>query len=65
MPNSNRQNSRKPDEPSARSQLRAFRKAAREAGCDDNEEQFQDALRKIAKVKPAKESSKNGGDAED
>ena len=32
-------------------QIKAFRKAAREAGCDDNEEQFQDALRKVAKAK--------------
>ncbi len=33
-------------------QAKVFRKAARELGCDDNEEQFQDALRKVAKHKP-------------
>jgi hypothetical protein len=40
-------------------QIRAFRKAAREAGCEDNEEQFKEALRKIAKAKPAKESRRS------
>lgn len=30
----------------------AFRKAAREAGCDDNEERFKDALRKVGNAKP-------------
>jgi hypothetical protein len=34
-------------------QIAAFRKAARAAGCDDNEERFQDALRKVAKAKPS------------
>jgi hypothetical protein len=33
-------------------QVRAFRKAARELGCDESEERFQDALRTIAKQKP-------------
>ncbi|MGA3310208.1 MAG: hypothetical protein ABSD08_16605 [Xanthobacteraceae bacterium] len=33
-------------------QVKAFRKAAREFGCDDNEERFQDALRAVAKQKP-------------
>jgi len=33
-------------------QVKAFRKAARELGCDDNQERFQDALRTIAKQKP-------------
>jgi hypothetical protein len=37
----------------AKKQLSAFRKAARDAGCDDNEERFQDALRKVAKAKPS------------
>jgi hypothetical protein len=36
-------------------QIRAFRKAAREAGCDDNEERFRDALRTVAKAKPSVE----------
>jgi hypothetical protein len=35
------------------SQLRAFRKASRELGCEPNEKQFQDALRTIAKAKPS------------
>jgi hypothetical protein len=34
-------------------QLKAFRKAAREAGCEDNEERFKDALRTVAKAKPS------------
>lgn len=36
----------------------AFRKAAREAGCEDNEDRFQDALRKIAKGIPQARPSK-------
>jgi hypothetical protein len=39
-------------------QVAAFRKAAREAGCDDNEERFQDALRTVAKAKPSVEKPK-------
>ena len=39
-------------------QLKAFRKAAREAGCDDNEKRFQDALRTVAKAKPSVEKPK-------
>jgi hypothetical protein len=35
-----------------KSQVKAFRKAARELGCEDNEEQFRDALRVVAKRKP-------------
>lgn len=34
-------------------QVAAFRKAAREAGCDDNEERFQNVLRTVAKAKPS------------
>jgi hypothetical protein len=41
-----------------RKQAAAFRKAAREAGCDDNEERFQDALRTVAKGKPSMEQKK-------
>jgi hypothetical protein len=33
-------------------QTAAFRKAARELGCDASEKQFQDVLRAIAKAKP-------------
>jgi hypothetical protein len=35
-----------------KAQSAAFRKAARELGCDDSEERFQEALRTIAKPKP-------------
>jgi hypothetical protein len=47
---------------SPKEQLRAFRKAAREAGADDNEERFQDALRTMARPKPLskKDSDKRG-----
>jgi hypothetical protein len=33
-------------------QVAAFRKAARELGCDENEERFKEALRTVAKAKP-------------
>ncbi len=33
-------------------QVKAFRNAARELGCDDNEERFQEILRTIGKQKP-------------
>lgn len=39
-------------------QARAFRKAARELGCEDNEERFRDALRTVAKHKPQPQSAK-------
>jgi hypothetical protein len=39
-------------------QLAAFRKAARDAGCDDNEERFQEALRTVAKAKPSVKNPK-------
>jgi hypothetical protein len=35
-------------------QAAAFRKAARDLGCDPSEERFQEALRTVAKAKPAK-----------
>ena len=41
-----------------RKQTAAFRKAARELGCDDNEEQFKEALRTVAKHKPQSEIKK-------
>ena len=34
------------------SQIGIFRKAARELGCDESEERFQEALRTVAKQKP-------------
>jgi hypothetical protein len=33
-------------------QVKQFRKAARELGCDESEARFQEALRTIAKQKP-------------
>lgn len=33
-------------------QTKAFRKAARELGADENEDRFKDALRRLAKHKP-------------
>jgi hypothetical protein len=33
-------------------QIKAFRKVARELGCDKSEERFQEALRVVAKQKP-------------
>lgn len=43
--------------PNDKEQAAAFRKAARAAGCDDNEERFQNALRRVAKAKPSAEKS--------
>jgi hypothetical protein len=48
MKNSNRPKTR----PDDRKQAAAFRKAARELGAEATDEQFQGALRKIAKHKP-------------
>jgi hypothetical protein len=39
-------------------QVKEFRQAARELGCDENEERFQTALRAVAKHRP-KEKSKS------
>jgi hypothetical protein len=33
-------------------QVKAFRKAARELGCDENEERFQEALRHVGRQLP-------------
>jgi hypothetical protein len=35
-----------------KSQVRAFRKAARELGCDESEKRFQETLRALGKRKP-------------
>jgi hypothetical protein len=35
-------------------QIRDFRRAARELGCDESEERFQEALRTVAKRKTGK-----------
>jgi hypothetical protein len=42
----------KAQKPKADDQVKAFRKAARELGCDESEERFQDALRTLAKHRP-------------
>ncbi len=47
---------RKPPNPSE--QAKAFRKAARAVGADDNEERFKDALRMVAKAKPSEKGEK-------
>lgn len=41
-----------------KSQVAAFRKAARELGADESEERFKDALRTIAKHKAKPEAEK-------
>jgi hypothetical protein len=41
-----------------KSQARAFRKAARELGCDESEERFQAALQTVAKHKPQPKKKK-------
>jgi hypothetical protein len=46
------------EEKASQSQVRSFRKAARELGCDPDEGHFQDALRKVAKHKPQSQSIK-------
>jgi hypothetical protein len=40
-------------------QTKAFRKAARELGCEDNEDRFKEALRTVAKAKPQPQPKKN------
>ena len=47
-----------------REQWAAFRKAARDLGCDENEQRLKDALRTIAKQKPkeAKERHRAAAD---
>jgi hypothetical protein len=50
--------SKKIKKPMADDQAKAFRKAARDLGCDDNEERFKDALRTVATAKPAPVKSK-------
>jgi hypothetical protein len=44
--------------PDDRKQAAAFRKAARELGADDNEDRFKEALRTVAKHKPAPQPPK-------
>jgi hypothetical protein len=46
---------------SAKEQAAAFRKAARDAGADDNENRFQAALRTVANAKPSQEKRQPGG----
>jgi hypothetical protein len=49
-------------QPDDREQAAAFRKAAREAGCNDNEERFKEALRTVAKQKPKEAKERPSGD---
>ena len=39
-------------------QVKAFRKAARELGCDESEDRFKEALRTVAKAKPHQQPKK-------
>lgn len=41
-----------------KAQVRAFRKAARELGCEDSEDRFKAALRTIGKAKPTEKGEK-------
>jgi hypothetical protein len=43
---------------SPKDQVAAFRKAARELGCDESEERFQEALRAVGKQKTKKARDK-------
>jgi hypothetical protein len=38
--------------PDSQSQIQKFRKAARDLGCEQDEKQFEEALRTVAKAKP-------------
>jgi hypothetical protein len=49
----------KSDDPA---QAAAFRKAARDLGCEPDEKRFQDALRTVAKAKPSEKSGKSHPD---
>lgn len=42
-----------------KSQAKAFRKAARELGADNNEDQFKETLRTVAKAKPQPQPKKH------
>jgi hypothetical protein len=48
----------KKTKPNDKEQATAFRKAARELGCDGKEERFQAALKTIAKRKPHPQQKK-------
>lgn len=52
----------KPDhtKPERSSQADKFREAARELGCDESGERFEEALRKIGRKKPAAKPEKEG-----
>ena len=44
--------------PENKQQVAAFRKAARQLGCEPDEKRFQDALRTVAKAKPSEKDAK-------
>lgn len=43
----------------SKDQIDRFREAARELECDESEERFEDAMRKIAKQKPPEDDGKD------
>ena len=45
-----------------KSQAKAFRKAARDLGCEPDEKRFQDALRTVAKARPSEKTDKRPKD---
>jgi hypothetical protein len=45
-----------------RKQVAAFRKAARDLGCEPDEKRFQDALRAVAKAKPSEKDKQRRAD---
>lgn len=45
-----------------KAQIAAFRKAARQLGCEPDEKRFQDALRTVAKAKPSEKPDKRHSD---
>jgi hypothetical protein len=50
---------RKPSAPRVRSQHEAFAQAARELGCDDDEEAFEKRLKAVASAPPPKPAKKS------
>ena len=49
---------RKPRDPNEKPQIERFREAARELGCDDNENAFWDNVVKVARHSPKDEPEK-------
>jgi len=51
---------RKPRDPNEKPQIERFREAARELGCEDDEEAFWDKVVRVAKHKPKDEPKQEG-----